>query len=1213
MAGTDTFADIEGDTGSDDPTAWPPCTEPGEAGCPCEDNADCYSGWCVDHLGDDVCTEACDNDCPPGWSCTAVSGGADGLTFICISDHANLCRPCTAAGGCLGSSGEEAACVGYGPGGSFCGSSCDEDLDCPEGYHCDLEAATVAGAPTAQCVHDGGECPCSAKAIELALHTDCSTTTDQGTCEGIRVCSPEGLSDCSAPLATVEVCDDVDDDCDGDTEQGDCADSNVCTTEVCLGAAGCESTPLTGTPCDDATACTELDHCEVGICVGEWLDCDDDNPCTDDDCEVDAGCVQTANASPCDDGDPCTVADTCAQQACGGTPIACACEIDTDCASLDDGDTCTGELVCDTSQLPYVCAVDPVTVVECPEPSGQDAPCLAAACDPDTGACSLVAANEGGGCDDGDACTQTDTCVAGGCSGGEPVVCVALDQCHEAGVCAPATGLCSDPAKSDDAPCDDGDACTQTDGCEAGVCAGTDPVACVALDQCHEAGVCAPETGLCSDPAKSDDAPCDDGDACTQTDGCQAGVCAGSDPVVCVAVDQCHEAGVCAPETGLCSDPAKSDDAPCDDGDACTQTDSCQAGVCDGAAPVVCDALDQCHDAGVCAPETGQCSTPPKSDNAACDDGDACTATDTCQAGVCDGASPVVCSALDQCHEAGVCAPETGQCSNPASSDDTPCNDDDACTHTDTCQAGVCEGAAPVVCTALDQCHDVGTCAPETGQCSNPAKGDGASCDDDDACTTTDTCQAGVCDGASPVICSALDQCHDVGTCAPETGQCSNPAKSNNTDCDDDDACTQTDTCQAGICSGTNPLDCDDGDDCTGTDCSAATGCTYPPVECDVPCGPWGDLDAGFRGSGGVAADGTLWTWGYNNRGVLGDGQLPLSGSAPTPVQISTATDWVKIVIANGNSSGHGMALKSNGDLYVWGRNNYGQLGIGSADDGDHPTPIKLSGKWKTMDAGDNFTLAVNTSGQLYAWGRNQFSQLGNTQGDKSSPTLIQSSTDWFALNGGYAHSLGIRGGGTSGSLYGWGSNAYGEQGNGASCTNGVGYPSPVTSPTKGPGPTDWVAMASGQIFSIAQRSNGSLWGFGNNQDGKLGSSDSDWTPNSCDYTFSTPRAVVGGTAWVIGGFAVGRRHSIAVKSNGTLWAWGKGGNYVGGGGDKFVPTQIGSDTDWTAPVAAGDGHSLASKTDGTLWAFGDNTLGELGTGGGSTATPVEVVCPSEP
>lgn len=124
----------------------------------------------------------------------------------------------------------------------------------------------------------------------------------------------------------------------------------------------------------------------------------------------------------------------------------------------------------------------------------------------------------------------------------------------------------------------------------------------------------------------------------------------------------------------------------------------------------------------------GACSNPEKADGAACDDGDACSQTDTCQTGVCTGESPVVCSASDQCHDAGVCDPLSGACSNPEKADGSVCDDGDACSQTDTCQAGACTGGEAVVCAALDDCHDAGECDGATGECSNPEKRDGAPC-----------------------------------------------------------------------------------------------------------------------------------------------------------------------------------------------------------------------------------------------------------------------------------------------------------------------------------------------------------------------------------------------------------------------------------------------------------------------------------------------------
>jgi hypothetical protein len=111
---------------------------------------------------------------------------------------------------------------------------------------------------------------------------------------------------------------------------------------------------------------------------------------------------------------------------------------------------------------------------------------------------------------------------------------------------------------------------------------------------------------------------------------------------------------------------------------------------------------------------------------------------------------------------------------------DTTCDDGNGCTQTDTCQAGACVGGNPVVCTASDQCHDAGTCDSVTGTCSNPAKADGATCSDGNACTQTDTCQAGVCVGSNPVVCDDQIVCTD-DSCDPATGAC---AHEQNDSCD---------------------------------------------------------------------------------------------------------------------------------------------------------------------------------------------------------------------------------------------------------------------------------------------------------------------------------------------------------------------------------------------------------------------------------------------
>jgi hypothetical protein len=186
----------------------------------------------------------------------------------------------------------------------------------------------------------------------------------------------------------------------------------------------------------------------------------------------------------------------------------------------------------------------------------------------------------------------------------------------------------------------------------------------------------------------------------------------------------------------------------------------------------------------------------------ACSDGDPCTTSDTCQANVCVGASPVVCTALDSCHDAGVCDPTSGVCSNPNKPDGTACNDSSACTPSDICVSGACTGQNPVICAPLDSCHTAGVCDPGTGVCSNPARPDGSGCDDGNACTTGESCLSGGCQPGTPVVCTPMDSCHDAGVCDLGTGACTNPVKADGTPCDDGSGCTVNDACSSGACTG---------------------------------------------------------------------------------------------------------------------------------------------------------------------------------------------------------------------------------------------------------------------------------------------------------------------------------------------------------------------------------------------------------------------------
>ncbi|HQP34679.1 MAG TPA: hypothetical protein PLI95_05860, partial [Polyangiaceae bacterium] len=198
-------------------------------------------------------------------------------------------------------------------------------------------------------------------------------------------------------------------------------------------------------------------------------------------------------------------------------------------------------------------------------PPGTDN-CIFFTCDPrKVSSCVKVPLAQDTSCSDGNACTGTpaEKCDAkGACVPGAPKNCSDNNTCTT-DTCDTITGTCGHAALADGTDCDDKNACTLTDQCKAGNCAGADPVVCGALDQCHNAGTCNPTDGLCSNPAKPNDTPCDDNDLCTKTDSCQSGNCTGEDPVVCSALDACHVAGSCDKTTGQCSDPLAPDGTTC--------------------------------------------------------------------------------------------------------------------------------------------------------------------------------------------------------------------------------------------------------------------------------------------------------------------------------------------------------------------------------------------------------------------------------------------------------------------------------------------------------------------------------------------------------------------------------------------------------------------------------------------------------------------------
>ena len=848
----------------------PQCA-PGE-GCfldPCDENEECQSGWCVQHLGGGVCSEACQEECPAGWSCQQVAGTVPDVVYICVSDFANLCRPCHTNDSCTSVGGASDACLDYGPDGNFCGGPCSAGESCPWGFTC-KENKTVEGTLLKQCVNDAGECPCTGSSVSLGLTTECELSADAGTCKGKRTCTADGLSSCDAANPMAETCNGIDDDCDGEIDEPElvegkylelCTDDNDCTADTCSGENGCVNELLEVGDCNDADPCTVADHCDGGACVGDVVECNDDNPCTDDLCTITGGCEHPPVAGSCDDGDPCTVADQCVAGLCQGTDVDCDCQTDLDCAPFEDGDLCNGVLFCNLEKVPYECAIVPDSVVSCPEPGGIDAICLAAVCDPESGDCSFVPAHQEGACSDQEPCTISDSCIDGACTPGTPLNCNDGDPCTDDS-CVAGEGCAY---FNNDASCSDGSACTVGDQCANGECVAGAPMACDDGNLCTDDS-CSEESGCSHLP---NTVACDDGNDCTTGDLCQSGQCFGSQAVDCDDSNVCTD-DACVPAGGCVH---LLNDAPCDDNDVCTTGDHCQLGECGHSGEFTCDDNNVCT-TDSCAALTG-CQFA-SVDGGDCTDANLCTIGDSCAGGLCIPGAAVVCDDQNFCTDDS-CEPDLG-CVHASNS--APCDDGDVCTVQDVCAGGVCQAGDIMPCSDDNVCTG-DSCDPKSGCSYVPLAGD---CDDGDTCTTLDSCADGQCVGGPALDCDDDVVCTD-DSCDADVG-CVH--SNNNAACDDGSLCTEGDFCQNGACVPGGAKDCSDNDPCTDDTCEPAAGCQHSQNQnCCTPTGqrvPYNTLvdsnqTACFKTGNPCQYDVADWSWSHI-RGFAAFGEYITCGGA---------------------------------------------------------------------------------------------------------------------------------------------------------------------------------------------------------------------------------------------------------------------------------------------------------------------------------------------
>ncbi len=322
--------------------------------------------------------------------------------------------------------------------------------------------------------------------------------------------------------------------------------------------------------------------------------------------------------------------------------------------------------------------------------------------------------------------------------------------------------------------------------------------------------------------------------------------------------------------------------------------------------------------------------------------------------------------------------------------------------------------------------------------------------------------------------------------------------------------------------------------------------------------------------------DRQLWTWGTNYNGSLGQNIGGNPGHRSSPVQIP-GTTWSKLSTNYSGSIGGG--IKTDGTLWLVGTNTYGELGIN--DVAARSSPIQIPGTtWNELSHADNKVFATKTDGTAWAWGKNDKGQLGhNNTTSYSSPVQIPGtwSTARAALASMTGSGFGVKSNGTG---WAWGNNSPGHLG----LNNKTQY----SSPTQLPG-TTWKSFSGANSTAMAVKTDGTLWTWGANEYGDLGLNDRN--------NYSSPKQVPGST-WSYVSTSTNTM-SFATKTDGTLWAFGKGYNGQLGindsnpGGTRSSPTQI-PGTTWTDQLLSING-GMCVKTDGTLWMWGRNGEGVLG------------------
>lgn len=342
--------------------------------------------------------------------------------------------------------------------------------------------------------------------------------------------------------------------------------------------------------------------------------------------------------------------------------------------------------------------------------------------------------------------------------------------------------------------------------------------------------------------------------------------------------------------------------------------------------------------------------------------------------------------------------------------------------------------------------------------------------------------------------------------------------------------------------------------------------------------------DVAFKNSRvhAIDASGRLWGWGDNYFNLV---STDCPSICPAPTQIHGSARW--IAVASGASST--VAIKTDSTLWSWG---IAYDGNGIPYQQNVPIQMSVDSGWRSVAAGDNASYAIKNDGSLWAWGLNSSGQVGDgTTLLRARPVRIGQANDWTSVSAGIAHVLALK---ADRSLWAWGDNSFYQVSAGASTSQLVPY--------RVGSETDWISIAAGSNFSLAERADYSLWGWGANFYGQLGINTA-----MRDVFLPTQIPLTGSGPWR--SVSAATTHTTAVRGDGTLWAWGA--NDLGQLGTSTLgmsnsPVRVGSDSDWSRAIAA-SGTTLAIRVDGAFDFFGANSKSEAGVDYSGSSSPVAI------